>query len=228
MSFVGKAIVSIWHDIADEGRDEFYWWHVHEHMPERVGIPGFLRGRRYIAEAGKPEIFTLYEAETIDGVSGPNYLERLNNPTPWTLRTVKYFQNVSRAIQRVRFSAGPGMGGHMLTLQFEVERADGFVERMAADVLRKIADTKGVTGVHLAETDAAASDTRTREREERVGETVFPGWSIMVETARSKELDEVRNGLLGGSALAAAGISEGAEAAVYRLEYTRTKTDDAV
>jgi len=52
MSLAGKGAVAIWHDIVPEGRDEFYAWHGREHMPERAGIPGFLRGRRYIALAG--------------------------------------------------------------------------------------------------------------------------------------------------------------------------------
>ena len=70
MSLAGEAVVSIWHGIAPEGRDAFYAWHVHEHMPERVGIPGFLRGRRYIAERGGPEFFTLYEASTVEVLGG--------------------------------------------------------------------------------------------------------------------------------------------------------------
>src|SRR6201999_3863034 len=45
----GEAVVAIWNGIAPEARDAFHDWHINEHMPERVGIPGFRRGRRYIA-----------------------------------------------------------------------------------------------------------------------------------------------------------------------------------
>src|SRR5262245_17255135 len=61
MGLAGKGAVAIWHDIAPEGREAFYAWHGHEHMPERAAIPGFLRGRRYVAIAGTPEYFNLYE-----------------------------------------------------------------------------------------------------------------------------------------------------------------------
>ena len=64
MSLAGQAVVAIWNGIAPEGRTEFYEWHNREHMPERVGIPGFRRGRRYIAKYGTPEFFTLYEADS--------------------------------------------------------------------------------------------------------------------------------------------------------------------
>ena len=63
MSLAGKGVVAIWHDLLPEAKDDFYEWHNREHMPERVGIPGFRRGRRYIAISGAPEFFNLYEAE---------------------------------------------------------------------------------------------------------------------------------------------------------------------
>jgi len=49
MSLSGSGVIAIWNDITEEGRANFYEWHDREHIPERVGIPGFLRGRRYIA-----------------------------------------------------------------------------------------------------------------------------------------------------------------------------------
>ena len=46
----GDGAVAIWNGIAEAGRAEFYAWHLHEHMPERVGIPGFVRGRQASAD----------------------------------------------------------------------------------------------------------------------------------------------------------------------------------
>jgi hypothetical protein len=59
MSLAGLGAVCIWHDLLPEARDEFHQWHNREHMPERVGIPGFRRGRRYVALSGTPQIFNL-------------------------------------------------------------------------------------------------------------------------------------------------------------------------
>ncbi len=79
----GEGAVAIWNGIAEEGRKDFYDWHLHEHMPERLGIPGFLRGRRYRAadKETKPEFFTLYETSTFEVIQGLDYLNRLNAPT---------------------------------------------------------------------------------------------------------------------------------------------------
>lgn len=49
MPLLGKAILAIWNGIAKGADDEFESWHVREHIPERVGLPVSLRGRRYAA-----------------------------------------------------------------------------------------------------------------------------------------------------------------------------------
>ena len=77
----GEAVVAIWNDIPADTREQFYDWHINEHMPERVGIPGFRRGRRYIAidAATRPEFFTLYELDTMQVAQGTDYANRLND-----------------------------------------------------------------------------------------------------------------------------------------------------
>src|SRR5262249_45829198 len=105
MSVAGLGAVVIWHDIAPEGRQAFYAWHGREHMPERPGIPGFLRGRRYVAEgADGPEFFNLYETVSPCTASGAEYRMRLDSPTPWTQATVRHFRNVSRSLCAVAAS----------------------------------------------------------------------------------------------------------------------------
>jgi hypothetical protein len=111
VSLAGEGAVAIWHDIAPEGREDFYAWHGQEHMPERVGIPGFLRGRRYVAIEAELEFFNLYEALSVETLKGQDYAARVNAPTPWTLSAVKHFRSVARSICRVAHSAGPAQGG---------------------------------------------------------------------------------------------------------------------
>ena len=79
---LGRAAVAIWCDVAPEIREEFDDWHAHEHMPERLAIPGFLRGSRWVAADGSNGYFMLYEAVGLDTIASGPYLERLNNPTP--------------------------------------------------------------------------------------------------------------------------------------------------
>ena len=48
MALLGKGALANWHDVPDDAHADFNAWHTHEHIPERVGVPGFLRGRRVI------------------------------------------------------------------------------------------------------------------------------------------------------------------------------------
>ena len=113
MALAGEGAICIWNDILPEHRADFYAWHNEEHMPERVGIPGFKRGRRYIAVDGatRPEFFTLYETELYEVLVGQDYTNRLNAPTPRTKATTASFRNTSRALTRVHASQGFGIGG---------------------------------------------------------------------------------------------------------------------
>ena len=48
----------MWWNISPGTRAEFEDWHSHEHMPERLAIPGFRRGTRWIAISGAREALT--------------------------------------------------------------------------------------------------------------------------------------------------------------------------
>src|SRR4029453_7975918 len=93
LPLAGSAVLASWNDIAPGGDAEFDHWHTTEHIPERVSVPGFLRGRRYNAIAGNPTYFTLYETDTVAVLQSPAYLARLNAPTPWTAKCIQLFRN---------------------------------------------------------------------------------------------------------------------------------------
>lgn len=184
MSLAGRGAVAIWHDIAPEGRSEFYAWHGREHMPERVGIPGFLRGRRYVALDGAPEFFNLYETATRETVTGPDYLARLNDPTTWTTATIRHFRGVARSLCEVAASVGDGQGGLIATFRYAVD--DDVVARrqgaLAQSVLPKLATEAGVSGCHWLVADEAASAVETAERRLRSEKNAIPRCILLVES----------------------------------------------
>lgn len=183
MSLAGEGAVAIWHDIDPEGRDAFYDWHGREHMPERAGIPGFLRGRRYAAVRGEPEFFNLYETVSRMTVTSPDYLARLNAPTPWTVATVRHFRSVSRSLCRVAASFGDGQGGTIATFRYDVDDAHAGAHhaRLAQQVLPALAAQAGVAGCHLLIADEAASAVDTEERKVRAERNLVPRWIVLVE-----------------------------------------------
>ena len=54
MPLPGQGFLAIWDDVVAAGEAEWLRWHTREHMPERIGVPGFLGGRRYLDAAPPP------------------------------------------------------------------------------------------------------------------------------------------------------------------------------
>ena len=215
----GEAVVAIWNGIAPDARAQFYDWHVNEHMPERVGIPGFRRGRRYIAAdaATQPEFFTLYEADTMQVLQGGDYAGRLNDPTPATRATTAQFRDTVRALSRVVVSHGPGMGGTLLTIRFDCD--DQHLPGLRA-LVRAAAQAERVSGAHLCLGDAAASAVRTAETRGRSDIQDPPRCFVLVEATDAAALTQI----LQDRALSGVGARGPFLRGLYRLEYSRTKT----
>lgn len=213
MSLAGDGVVAIWNGIRPEGRAEFYEWHTREHMPERVAIPGFLRGRRYIAAEGHPEFFTLYETVSLADLSGPEYLARLNSPTEWTRRATAHFTDTARSLCRVALTLGPGAGGWLMTWRYDIAAGREDEHRRTLEpVLREMAKAPGIVGAHLCIADRAASGIETVEKKGRPQNAV-PGWVILVEGGSERPALETACAQL---------RPEGAERGLYQLQYTRT------
>ena len=157
----GKAAVAMWWDIAPETKAEFEDWHTHEHMPERLAIPGFLRGTRWIALSGEPSYFVLYEAADLATLTAGPYLERLNDPTPWSRRMMPHHRNMVRSLCEVRASLGRGVAQVLATLRLKV----------AADSLSALAERKGLAAVHLLESRPTKRLAQTVEQKIRGGDT---------------------------------------------------------
>src|SRR5688500_9086590 len=81
MALLGQGAFVAWHDVADGSTAKYDHWHSHKHMLERVSIPGFLRGRRYMVVGQGPQYLVIYETADVNVFTAPAYLERLNNPT---------------------------------------------------------------------------------------------------------------------------------------------------
>ena len=224
---LGQGAVAIWHDIAAEGRDEFYAWHGQEHMHERVAIPGFLRGRRYIGVGARLEFFNLYETTDAQVPQGKDYAERLNNPPPWTVSAVKHFRAVSRSICEVAYSFGFAQGGLMATLRYDVAKghADAHLAALRARFFPLLAAAPGIAGVHLLVADDEASGVVNAEQRARGTANAVPRWVLMVEGWGDETpfMASVR-GACGNSAMEALGAAGPFNLDLYRHQITVGKT----
>jgi hypothetical protein len=214
---LGRAAVAMWWDVPQEVRAEWEDWHSHEHMPERLGIPGFLRGSRWIAASGAPSYFVLYETARLATITSGPYLERLNNPTPWSRKMMPHHRNMVRSLCRVRASAGGGLGGALATIRFSPPPRGGraLVKRLAAEVLPELPRRRGLSGAHLLESQPASSPPQTTEQKIRGGDA-HAAWALLV---CGYDVDAVR--AVARDELALPGAVEG----LYRLGYSMTSKD---
>lgn len=100
------GFMGFWSDIDPDYRLRYQEWHNCEHMPERVGIPGFVEGRRYRGGPGSPTFFMCYITSEPEVLSSPAYLAALNCPTPWTQEALTQFRNPERSLYRRLCSFG--------------------------------------------------------------------------------------------------------------------------
>ncbi|MHB2168559.1 hypothetical protein [Alsobacter sp. R-9] len=220
--------VAIWHDIVPEGLAEFYAWHGEEHMPERVGIPGFVRGRRYVALEASLGFFNLYETASADVVAGPEYRARLDSPTPRTLSAVRHFRNVARSLCRVTARTGTAQGGVVATLRYEVPEHSEIehVRMVTGQTLPRLAAAPGVANVMLLEADRQASGYVNAEQRARGAANAVPPYVLVCEGwAGEEEFLALVRDALGPRGQSALGIAEGAALDVYRHQLTVVKDD---
>jgi len=148
-------------DIEAEVIEEHDRWHTHEHLPERLSIPGFRRGTRWIATDGGPRYMVLYEVDSLETLASPAYLARLNNPTPWTRRMMPHYREMNRGLCAVVGSFGFGQGGEAALLRFtpEASRADQLNRWLLEEALPGVPEMAGLGSAHFLHGAQAAAMT---------------------------------------------------------------------
>jgi mannose-6-phosphate isomerase-like protein (cupin superfamily) len=117
----GPALVLIWSDVAAARWREYSQWHSEEHLPERLVIPGFVDGRRYVAARSNVDSLWFgnmvqYEVRGLEVLRSAEYLQLLNSPTERSAGMLRSFLRGSRGVYTVSAAAGSGVGGTQATL----------------------------------------------------------------------------------------------------------------
>ncbi len=184
MSNISNGMIVIWNDITDEMRDEFIKWHSIEHLPERVSIPGFILGQRWFDADSKPQYLTTYLTQDAHVLTSVLYVQRLNQPTSWTLRSVAAFRNTCRSAGSVIWQIGPahGYGGYMLAARInEVEDPNQLITHLNALAADKPNVFRNLMRARLVLTTQTASQLPTAERAARTGDLNEPHMILLLE-----------------------------------------------
>jgi hypothetical protein len=227
MPLRGQGVLIIWRPVTPEADEDALRWHNTEHMAERCAVPGFLRGRRYVAVSPPRHYLDLYETETPETIRSAPYLARLNDPTPWTRRVAPHFGGTYRVGCRVVASAGRGLAGAMLTVRLRPApgRAEELRAWLTGPASTAIRGPAAVTAAHLLETAPETTRIATAEstlRGARLDLSEDPWPLVLLVEANDPEVAEaLARGPLHADRLAERGAEPGRTVTgAYRLQLT--------
>jgi hypothetical protein len=229
-ALLGQAVLAFWSDIEPVHEAEFNEWYTNEHLPERVSIPGFLRGRRYVKATDSQTVqayFTLYETESLATLNSAPYLKRLDSPTPWTRKMVPLFLNSNRIAYEIRTSIGGGTGGWIVTAEFgpRLDAVDELRSWLIQRTLPNLLEEPDVTGCALGEADletTSAKDSTAEGGDANTVSEVTTSWVLFIEGAQSSVIDVAEATLHGPDGLAKHGALNDVALKPYRLMVSLT------
>src|SRR4051794_28613422 len=131
------GILAIFNNVAPGREAEFEEWFQHEHLAERIAVPGFLLGRRYEALSGAPRFFNFYLTQSPEVLKSAAYLERLDHPTPQTHKIMsEIFKDMIRTVCHRTLRLGAMRGSSAIAVRF-TEQTDQNALKATLDELLK-------------------------------------------------------------------------------------------
>jgi hypothetical protein len=223
MSWQGSGAFVAWHDVETGREAEYVHWHSHEHMQERVAIPGFLHGRRYAVIGPGPDFLIVYAVTDMGVFTSPAYLERLDNPSVWTREVMPALRNMNRSLCRVEASSGSGMGRFMQTVRFSPEGGrEPSVRAAIATELASLGAEAGLCAAHLLVADRRSSTRPTQETGLRAVPDTVADWVLLVEGYDKAAVARDRSVLL-----SRAGAAPNIAADLYGIEHVVLREPDS-
>lgn len=153
----GEGMLALWNGVDPSRQREYDIWHSHEHVPERISVPGMLGARRYKRVAGPlPEYLTLYSMLDTDVLRSEPYQKLLDGPTEWSRSMRPAFRGFTRLCCRRVASYGGGAGGVLCATL-----VDDTVDLRSTELhraLRGLPARDPFVAVHVIERDTSIPD----------------------------------------------------------------------
>ncbi len=132
------AFLALWNSAERAGvATEYEVWHTHEHVPERVGSPGFVEAVRYRSVRDATRFFTCYWLRSLDALASAEYRELVSHPTPWSRRMRPELGHFVRMPCALSGSVGLSSARYLAALHLG-ERAEGAEAAIAALLAQQV------------------------------------------------------------------------------------------
>lgn len=168
---LGAGALINWIDVDDADRDLFETWYMSQHLAERVGVPGFLRGRRFrSADHRAPgEYLTVYTTESVEVLASEAYLARLDAPTELTREVVAKFALFRRAAARITAREGVPTAGRVAVIELDPTTTSRVAPALASSILPQARERLQILSASLFEPDTVATAAKASTQEGQVG-----------------------------------------------------------
>jgi len=185
------GILAIFNNAAPGREAEFEEWFQHEHLAERIAVPGFLLGRRYEAVSGGLRYFNFYLTQSASVLKSAAYLERLDHPTPITKTVLSgIFKDMNRTVCHRTLRLGAMRGAAAIAVRFMAP-----VDQVALKtILDELINDRAVACGEIWSAASASEFPVSEEERLRGGDKKIEA-CLYVETLRVEEAETVSAGL---------------------------------
>jgi hypothetical protein len=201
-----NGILAVWNDRTEASKRDYERWYMHEHIPERLAVPGFRTARRWEAIAADRAFFTYYEVDSPGVLVDPAYTARLADPTPLTRSIMPHFRGMVRSVFAEIAREGGGVGGALVVARY----MNGAPTRLPRAALEAV-DGSAIVSAKVWQPAPGNVPTDTPESRRRPEPDAVASGAIVIETAREAAALALAASL--GRELSDAGVSIGC----YRL-----------
>jgi hypothetical protein len=162
----GTAVLAIWVDIDPAADALLERWHSIEHVQERVGCPGWLRGSRFKGVERPDRYLLFYDARSPAAFESDLYYARLRSPTAMSRTIFPRFRDTWRTVCSVERRLGDGVAAAVLTVRLSAGEPAPFDALAAAGPARLdlLAGQAGIGQAHTAEKDLRGLRDRQIDR----------------------------------------------------------------
>jgi hypothetical protein len=187
MTDTTKGILAIFNNVAPGREAEFEEWFQHEHLAERIAVPGCLFGRRYEAISGQPKYFNFYLAESTETFRSAAYLGRLDDPTPLTrLVMSEIFKDMNRTVCSRTFRRGAMRGTVAVLARFDESPNDSLLKDSIETLMADKAVACGEIWIAASEREFPVSE----EERLRGGDKKLKA-CLLIETLRISDAEKI-------------------------------------
>jgi len=107
----------VWANVEPDFEEDFNRWYDREHVEERIAIPGFVVGTRYVSSHASRKYLGLYRTQNLEVFRSPAYRRAFEHQTPWSVVNLGRMQNTVRRVCTVPFETGIGSAAWLAVIR---------------------------------------------------------------------------------------------------------------